>query len=97
MCSGHARIRRLAEVNSHTLIVFTAPKMLCDYEKLLYQNVRQYAVFPIAHVPASIPLRATVVTRWLSTPVIDCHGLFAGRKNLQARNRCQNVSRLGRF
>ncbi len=97
MCSGHVRIRRLAQVNSHTLIVFTAPKMLCDYEKLLHQNVCQYAVFPIAHVPASIPLRATVVTRWLSTPVIDCHGLFAGRKNLKARNRCQNVSRLGRF
>ncbi len=80
MCSGHARIRRLAQVNSHTLIVFIAPKMLCDYDKLLHEYVCQYAVFPIAHVPAIIPLHATVVTRWLSTPVIDCHGLFAGRK-----------------
>ncbi len=61
MCSGRARIRRLAQVNSsHTLIVFIAPKRLCDYEKLLHHNVRQYAGFPIAHVPAIIPLRATV-------------------------------------
>ncbi len=63
MCNGHAHIRRLAQVTSHTLIVFIAPNRLCDYEKLLHQNVRQYAVFPIAHVPAIIPLRATVGTR----------------------------------
>ncbi len=41
MCSGHVRIRRLAQVNSHTLIVFIAPNRLCDYEKLLHQNLRQ--------------------------------------------------------
>ncbi len=55
MCSGRVRIRR---VNSHTLIVFIAPNRLCDYEKLLHQNVCQYTVFPIARVPAIIPLRA---------------------------------------
>ncbi len=80
MCSGHVRIRRLAQVNSHTLIVFIAPKMLCDYEKLLHQNVCQYAIFPIAHVPAIIRLRR------LSTPVIDCHGLFAGEESM---SKCQ--------
>ncbi len=47
MCNGHAHIRRLAQVTSHTLIVFIAPNRLCDYEKLLHQNVHQYAVFPI--------------------------------------------------
>ncbi len=62
MCSDHACIRRLAQVNYHTLIAFIAPNRLCDYEKLLNLNVRQHAVFPIAHVPALIPLRATVGT-----------------------------------
>ncbi len=62
MCSDHAHIRRLAQVNSKTLIVFIAPNMLYDYEELLHQNVCQHAVFPIAHVPAIIPLRATVGT-----------------------------------
>ncbi len=55
MCSDHARIRRLAQVHSNTLIVFIAHNRLCDYKKLLHQNVRQHAVFPIAHVPAIIP------------------------------------------
>ncbi len=43
---------------------------MCDYEKLLPQNVHQYAVFPIARMPAIIPLRATVRTlgRRLPTP-----------------------------
>ncbi len=36
---------------------------MCDYEKLLHQNARHHAVFPIAQVPAIIPLRATVGTR----------------------------------
>ncbi len=44
-------------------LVCIAPNRLCDYEKLLHQNVHQLAVFPIAHVPAIIPLRATVDTR----------------------------------
>ncbi len=39
-----------------------SPNRLCDYEKLLNLNVRQHAVFPIAHVPVLIPLRATVGT-----------------------------------
>ncbi len=47
MCNDHVRIRRLGQVNAHTLIVFIAPNRLCDYEKLLHQNVRQHAVFPI--------------------------------------------------
>ncbi len=59
MCSDHAHFRRLAQVNSNTLIVFIAPNRLCDYETLLHQNVCQHAVFPIAHVPAIIPLCAT--------------------------------------
>ncbi len=58
MCSDHAHIRRLAQVDSNTLIVFIAPNWLCDYETVLHQNVRQHAVFPIAHMPAIIPLRA---------------------------------------
>ncbi len=60
MCSDHAHLRRLAQVNSNTLIVFIAPNRLCDYETLLHQNVRQHAVFPVDHVPEIIPLRATV-------------------------------------
>uniref|UniRef100_A0A9J7XBP2 Matrix metallopeptidase 2 n=1 Tax=Cyprinus carpio carpio TaxID=630221 RepID=A0A9J7XBP2_CYPCA len=40
-----------------------APNRLCDCEKLLPQNVCQYAVFPTARVPAIIPLCATVGTR----------------------------------
>ncbi len=63
MCSDHAHIRRLAQVNSNTVIVFIAPNRLCDYETLLHQNVRKHEVFPNAHVPAIIPLRATVGTR----------------------------------
>ncbi len=63
MCSDHAHLRRLAQVNSNTLIVCIAPNRLCDYETLLHQNVRQHAVFPIDHVPAIIPLRATVGMR----------------------------------
>ncbi len=60
MCSDHARLCRQAQFNSNTLIVFIAPNRLCDYETLLLQNARQHAVFPIAHMPAIIPLRATV-------------------------------------
>ncbi len=70
MCSDHTHIHRLAQVHSNTLIVFTAPNRLCDYEELLHQNVRQHAVFPIAHVPAIIPLRATVDCR-LPTPGLN--------------------------
>ncbi len=90
MCSGHARIRRLAQVNSHTLIVFIAPKVLCDYDKLLHQNVRQYAVFP-AHVPASIPLRATVVLNVLLHLKHESHhgcGCFHGNNLLNSSGRC---------
>ncbi len=63
MCSDHVHLHRLAQVNSYTLIVFIAPNRLWDYETLLHQNVRQHAVFPIDHMPANIPLRATVGTR----------------------------------
>ncbi len=65
MCSDHAHLCRLAQVNSNTLIVFIAPNRLCDYETLLHQNVCQHAVFPIAHMPAIITLRATVGMRAL--------------------------------
>ncbi len=63
MCSDHAHLCRLAQVNSNTLIVFIAPNGLCDYETLLHQNVCQHAVFPIAHMSAIITLRATVGMR----------------------------------
>ncbi len=63
MCSDHLHLRRLAQVNYNTLIVFIAPNRLCDYDKLLYQNVRQHAVFPIAHMPEIILLSATVGCR----------------------------------
>ncbi len=70
MCSGYGCIRRLSQINSHTLIIFIAPKRLCDCEKLLHQNVCQYAVFPIARESAIIPLRATV-----GTHAVDCQPL----------------------
>ncbi len=38
MCSDHVHIRRLAQVNYNTLIVFIAPNRLCDYETLLHQK-----------------------------------------------------------
>ncbi len=41
-------------------MVCIARNRLCDYDKLLHRNVRQYADFPIDRVPAIIPLRATV-------------------------------------
>ncbi len=81
MCSDHVRICRLARVNSHTLlIVFVAPKRLCDYEKLLHQNVHQHAVFPIAHVPE-------IISQWhachrLPTPGVEGEEQ-GGRKNLR--------------
>ncbi len=70
MCSGYGCIRRLSQINSHILIIFIAPKRLCDYEKLLHQNVCQYAVFLIARVSGFIPLRATV-----GTHAVDCRPL----------------------
>ncbi len=78
MCSDHAHLRRLAQVNSNTLIVFIAPNRLCDFETLLHQNVHQYAVFPIAHVPAIIPLRATV-----GTHAVGCRPLAYMHKNIK--------------
>ncbi len=44
MYSNHAHIHRLAQVNSNTLIVLIALNRLCDYEKLLHENVCQHAV-----------------------------------------------------
>ncbi len=78
MCSDQAHIRRLAQVNSNTLIVFIAPNCLCDYETLLHQNLRQHAVFPIAHMPAIIPLR-TIGCR----PLVYTYMLLRGRKEKQ--------------
>ncbi len=71
MCSDHAHILRLAQVNSNTLIVFIASKRLCDYETLLHQNVHQHAVFPIAHVPAIIRATGGCHYSRLPTPAID--------------------------
>ncbi len=77
MCSDHVHLHRLAQVNSNNLIVFMAPNRLCDYETLLHQNVHQHAVFPIAHVPAIIPLRATFGFALLSVREIDI-GMLLG-------------------
>ncbi len=90
MCSDHTHIRRLAQVNSYTLIVFIAHNRLCDYEMLLHLNVRQHAVFPIAHVPLIIPLLATVGTGgcepWFR-PMQKSHQTFVVNLNRSMENR----------
>ncbi len=37
MCSDHAHLCRLAQVNSNTLIVFIAPNRLCDWDVITSQ------------------------------------------------------------
>ncbi len=62
-------VRRLAQVNSHTLIVFIAPNRLCDYDNLLHQNIRQYAVFFYCLRCQRLPLWHAC--RRLPTPELD--------------------------
>ncbi len=74
MCSDHTHLRRIAKVNSNTLIVFIAPNRLCDYETLLHQNVHQHAVFPIAIIPFGT--RAVGADPW-SNMSIRCIHIYA--------------------
>ncbi len=75
------------QVNSNTVIVFIAPNRLCDYETLLHQNVRQHAVFPIAHVSSDYPSACRCLHACRRLPSPDVGDMLVSRVCLQEKRK----------